>query len=161
MCDASIVPIHINFGILLTHDPQYLDCGQGQWLNFYPNVSSEFYPYNDYCSPRKNWRLIYSVDPLAGVSPDLHHLVVGGEVSLWAEQIDEVNFDKQAWPRAAAAAEVLWSGAKDPVTGQNRSQVLAAPRLSMFRERLVARGVGAETIQMPFCTQNGTQCYVA
>lgn len=67
---------------------------------------------------------------------------------MWAEQIDPVNFDKQAWPRAAAAAEVLWSGAKD-ASGQNRSQIEASPRLSEFRERLVARGVGAEPIQMP------------
>lgn len=145
----------------LTSTPkQYLDCGQGQWLNFYPNTSASFYPWNDYCSPRKNWRLVYSLDPLSGVPANQTHLVAGGEVHLWAEQIDEVNFDKQAWPRAAAAAEVLWSGAKDPVTGGNRSQIDAAPRLSEFRERLVARGVGAETIQMPFCTQNGTQCYV-
>jgi hexosaminidase len=27
-----------------------------------------------------------------------------------------------------------------------------------MRERLVARGVQAEPIQMPFCTMNGTQC---
>lgn len=138
----------------------YLDCGQGQWLNFFPNVSAQYYPYNDYCSPRKNWRLVYSLDPLSGVPADSAHLVAGGEVHLWAEQIDPINFDKQAWPRAAAAAEVLWSGAKDPATGQNRSQVDAAPRLSEFRERLVARGVMAEPIQMPFCTQNGTQCYL-
>jgi len=143
-----------------TNSIQYLDCGQGQWINFSPNVSESFFPYTDYCSPRKNWRLVYSLDPLAGIPENSTHLVVGGEVHLWAEQIDPVNIDKQAWPRAAAAAEVLWSGAKDPVTGGNRSQIDAAPRLSEMRERLVARGVGAEPIQMPFCTQNGTQCYL-
>lgn len=104
---------------------------------------------------------MYSLDPLSGVPESATHLVEGGEVYLWAEQIDGTNFDRQAWPRAAAAAEVLWSGAKDPQTGQNRSQIIAAPRLSEFRERLVARGVQAEPIQMPFCTQNGTQCFVA
>jgi hexosaminidase len=62
------------------------------------------------------------------------------------------------WPRAAAAAEVLWSGAKDPATGGNRSQVEAAPRLSEMRERLVARRVGAEPIQMIFCLMEGDQC---
>ena len=139
---------------------QYLDCGQGQWINFYPNVSAQYFPYADYCSPRKNWRLVYSLDPLGGIPENSTHLVAGGEVHLWAEQIDPVNFDRQAWPRAAAAAEVLWSGAKDPATGQNRSQIEASPRLSEFRERLVARGVMAEPIQMPFCTQNGTQCYL-
>lgn len=95
-----------------------------------------------------------------GIPANATDLVLGGEVHLWAEQIDPVNIDRQAWPRAAAAAEVLWSGAKDPVTGQNRSQIDAAPRLSDLRERLVARGVMAEPIQMPFCLQNGTQCYL-
>jgi hexosaminidase len=49
---------------------------------------------------------------------------------------------------------VLWSGAKD-MEGRNRSQTEASPRLSEMRERLVARGVGAEPIQMAFCTMEG------
>lgn len=35
----------------------YLDCGNGQWLDFGPNVYKQFYPFNDYCTPKKNWRL--------------------------------------------------------------------------------------------------------
>jgi hexosaminidase len=100
---------------------------------------------------------MYAYDPLTGVPANLTHLVLGGEVHIWSEQTDPVNIDKQVWPRACAAAEVLWSGAKDE-NGQNRSQVTASPRLGEMRERLVARGIGAEPIQMPFCTQNGTRC---
>jgi len=59
------------------------------------------------------------------------------------------------WPRACAAGEVLWSGAKDPVTGGNRSQVEAGPRLGEMRERMVGRGVRAGPVQMPFCTLTG------
>jgi hexosaminidase len=136
----------------------YLDCGYGQWLDFRPGASSQgFWPYNDYCSPRKNWRLMYSYDPLAGVPANETHLVIGGETHIWSEQTDDVNLDNKVWPRACAAAEVLWSGAKDE-SGQNRSQITASPRLSEMRERLVARGIRAEPIQMPFCTMNGTQC---
>ncbi|TKA73999.1 hypothetical protein B0A49_03890 [Cryomyces minteri] len=136
----------------------YLDCGHGQWLDFAPGVSSrEFYPYNDYCSPRHNWRVMYAYDPLEGVPANGTHLVLGGEVHMWSEQTDPVNLDRNVWPRASAAGEVLWSGAKD-ASGQNRSQITASPRLSEMRERLVARGVMAEPIQMPFCTMNGTQC---
>ncbi|KAG9574840.1 putative cytochrome 52A4, partial [Aureobasidium melanogenum] len=135
----------------------YLDCGHGQWLDFYPDVSQTYYPYYDYCAPMHNWRMMYAYDPLEGVPANLTHLVLGGEVHIWSEQTDPVNVDRQVWPRACAAAEVLWSGAKDE-HGQNRSQITASPRLSEMRERLVARGVGAEPIQMPFCTQNGTQC---
>jgi hexosaminidase len=160
-------------------DYWYLDCGHGQWLDFYPGASSRgFWPYLDYCNPLKNWRLMYSYDPLNNVPVDQQHLVLGGETHIWSEQTDAVNLDdrvssfsfpsltviqqliktNQVWPRTCAAAEVLWSGAKDPVTGQNRSQILASPRLSDMRERLVARGIRAGPIQMPFCTQNGTQC---
>ncbi|KAF2115519.1 glycoside hydrolase superfamily [Lophiotrema nucula] len=135
----------------------YLDCGKGQWLDFDPSVSSQYYPYEDYCAPFHNWRLIYSYDPLSGVSEDKQHLVVGGEAHMWAEQTDPVNLDRMVWPRGSAAAEVLWSGAKD-AEGQNRSQIEASPRLSEFRERLVAKGIGAEPIQMIYCLQNGTQC---
>jgi hexosaminidase len=134
-----------------------MDCGAGQWLNFNQNTSAQYYPYADYCSPRKNWRLMYSYDPLSGVSADKQKLIVGGECHLWAEQTDPVNLDRQMWPRAAAAAEVLWSGAKD-AQGHNRSQVEAAPRLSEMRERLVARGVQAEPIQMDFCLMEPNQC---
>lgn len=76
---------------------------------------------------------------------------------MWAEQTDPVNLDRMIWPRGSAAAEVLWSGAKD-AEGKNRSQIDASPRLSEMRERLVARGVGAEPIQMLYCTMEGMGC---
>ncbi|KAB8346070.1 hypothetical protein FH972_023122 [Carpinus fangiana] len=137
----------------------YLDCGHGQWLDFEPGVASmKYYPYQDYCAPLKSWRQVYSYDPLTSIAKDKQHLIVGGEVHMWAEQTDALNFDGKAWPRAAAAAEVLWSGAKDPATGQNRSQIEASPRLADMRERLVARGVAAEPVQMPYCQQDGSQC---
>ncbi|KAH3920251.1 beta-hexosaminidase [Parastagonospora nodorum] len=135
----------------------YLDCGKGQFLDFAPSSAAGFWPYNDYCAPFHNWRLIYSYDPLAGIPADKQHLVLGGEAHMWAEMTDPVNVDRMVWPRAAAVGEILWSGAKDEM-GQNRSQIDASPRLGEMRERLVARGVGAEPVQMPYCTMNGTQC---
>ncbi|KAL5382351.1 hypothetical protein PMIN06_009426 [Paraphaeosphaeria minitans] len=137
----------------------YLDCGKGQWLNFDPTVSAQYYPYEDYCAPFHNWRLAYSYDPLGGVPADAQHLVIGGEAHMWAEQTDPVNVDRMIWPRGSAVAEILWSGAKD-AQGRNRSQIDAAPRLSEMRERLVARGIGAEPIQMPYCTMEGTVCQI-
>ena len=142
------------------YDYWYLDCGHGQWINFPPEVAGGYFPFLDYCNPLKNWRLMYSYDPLSGVPAEQASQVLGGEASLWAEQADGISIDSIIWPRLGAAGEVLWSGAKDPATGQNRSQIEAAPRLSEMRERLVARGVRASTIQMPFCTQNGTQCFL-
>ncbi|KAL9016484.1 MAG: hypothetical protein Q9185_006177 [Variospora sp. 1 TL-2023] len=126
----------------------YLDCGRGSWVDpSSPSLSSLFL---DYCSPLKNWRRIYSYDPLASVAPNATHLVLGAEVHMWSELTDPTNFDSVVWPRAAAAAEVLWSGAKDSL-GRNRSLVDAGGRLGEWRERLVARGVGAGVVQMVFC----------
>ncbi|RMX77343.1 hypothetical protein D0869_09968, partial [Hortaea werneckii] len=145
-------------GLAGNYNYWYLDCGKGQWLNFYQGESSQqYWPYLDYCDPFKNWRLMYSYDPLNGIPENATHLVLGGETHIWSEQTDAVNLEFMVWPRACAAAEVLWSGAKD-ASGQNRSQITAAPRLSEMRERLVARGVHADAIQMPFCVMNGTQC---
>jgi hexosaminidase len=76
---------------------------------------------------------------------------------MWNEQTDPVNVDRMIWPRGSAVAEILWSGAKDS-SGKNRSQIEASPRLSEMRERLVMKGIGAEPIQMPYCTMEGTQC---
>jgi hexosaminidase len=118
----------------------------------------KYYPFNDYCSPVKNWRLVYSYDPLAGVPANQTSLVIGGEVHIWSEQTDPVNLDDMVWPRASAAGEVLWSGRQD-ASGQNRSQIEASPRLAEFRERMVLRGVRAGPVQMVFCTQNNaTEC---
>ena len=135
----------------------YLDCGRGQWLNFgNGEAMTEFYPFLDWCDPAKNWRLIYSHDPLDGVAKEHAGNVVGGEVAIWSETIDPVTVDSLMWPRASAAGEIWWSGRYD-ASGQNRSQYDAAPRLAEFRERMVARGVSAAPIQMIFCTQGSPE----
>ena len=138
---------------------QYLDCGRGQWLTFGNDILSSFTPFNDWCSPSKSWELVYSHNPTAGLNASEAALVIGGEVGVWSETIDTNTLDSLVWPRAAAAAEVLWSGRTD-VSGQNRSQVTAAPRLNAQRQRLVSRGVGASPIQMEWCLQypNATGC---
>ncbi|KAI9747548.1 MAG: hypothetical protein M4579_007440 [Chaenotheca gracillima] len=137
----------------------YLDCGAGQWLNFENGAPFQtYYPFADYCTPTKNWRLIYAYDPVGNIPADKHSLVLGGEVHMWSEQTDPVILDHMLWPRAGAAGEVLWSGRQD-AQGQNRSQLDAAPRLAEMRERLVQRGVRAGPVQMIFCTQhNATEC---
>lgn len=128
-------------------------------MNFDNGAAFEqFYPFNDWCTPAKGWRLAYSHDPRANLTEAQAKLVLGGEVAAWSESIDSVSIDGILWPRASAAGEVLWSGRQD-ASGQNRSQYDAAPRLAEFRERMVARGVRSEPVQMTFCTQgNATEC---
>lgn len=134
----------------------YLDCGYGQWLD--PNTTNAQTPiappYADYCSPLKNWRQIYSYDPLANVTASEQKLILGGEVHIWGELTDPVNLDSKVWPRAAAAAEVLWSGVKGP-RGVNEG---VTRRLAEMRERMVERGFEASMVQMTWCLQNRGGC---
>lgn len=134
----------------------YLDCGYGQWLD--PNPANPQTPiappYTDYCSPMKNWREVYSYDPVANYTAEEKKLIVGGEVHMWGELNDPTSLDSKLWPRAAAAAEVLWSGPTG-VKGVNES---VTRRLAEMRERLVLRGVMANMVQMTWCLQNEGDC---
>lgn len=129
----------------------YLDCGRGAWIN-YDNTYLDRFPFNDYCSPVKNWRAAYAYDPLEGVPKDKQHLVLGAEAHLWSEQTDGISLDDMLWPRASAAAEVMWSGRYEK-NGEPRSQLTAVHRLSEHRERLVNQNFQARPVHMPFCTQ--------
>ncbi|KAF8250771.1 hypothetical protein K440DRAFT_617570 [Wilcoxina mikolae CBS 423.85] len=135
----------------------YLDCGHGQWLDFGGPAYQKFYPFADYCSPRKNWRLIYSYSPDQFLTKEQAKLVLGGEIHIWSEQIDSQSLDVMLWPRGSAAAEVLWSGRTD-ANGVNRTFADASPRLGEMRERMVARGVQASPVMQLWCHQNVGDC---
>ncbi|KAL3833956.1 hypothetical protein ACJIZ3_008692 [Penstemon smallii] len=86
------------------------------------------------------WQGFYTNEPLTNITdPRQQSLVLGGEVCMWGEHIDGSDIEQTIWPRAAAAAERLWTSydslAKDPE--QVRS------RLSHFRCLLNQRGVAA------------------
>jgi hexosaminidase len=144
----------------------YLDCGFGQFLDPYPNNRSPpGVPFNtsggqpskleppflDYCNPYHNWRDIWSFNPLANVSKELHGGIEGGEVLMWSEQTDSWDLDFKLWPRAAAAAEVLWAGPRDQGMMWD-----ATWRLGQWRERLVLdKGIGASPVTMTWCLMEG------
>ena len=57
---------------------------------------------------------MYALDPLNGtaefgISRAEQELVIGGEASLWGEEIDASNLAQRAWPRGSAFAERMWS----------------------------------------------------
>lgn len=148
------------------YDHWYLDCGHGTFVNPYPTgYSPPGIPYNtcggvptqiadpfvDYCSPLKNWRHIYVYDPLVDIPSDLQSSIEGGEVHLWTEQTDPVDLDQKLWPRAASAAEVLWSGPRNASMIEDASK-----RLAEWRERVVVdHGVSAGVVQMTWCLMEG------
>ncbi|MCJ1381614.1 N-acetyl-glucosamine-6-phosphate deacetylase [Xylographa soralifera] len=134
----------------------YLDCGYGAFIDPSPkNPQTPIVPpYLDWCSPMNNWRQIYSYDPRVNISTSDQKLLLGGEIQIWGELTDPVNLDGKIWPRAAAAAEVLWSGPTGP-EGVNEG---VTRRLAEMRERLVDLGFAASMVQMEWCLQNQGGC---
>lgn len=101
----------------------YIDYGQ-DWVKFYQ------------CEPRQR----------PYIEETLEELVIGGEVCMWTEFVDDTNVISRTWPRASAAAERLWS----PADITNVGNFLH--RLEQIRCRMLSRGVDAEPVSGPgFC----------
>ncbi|RLN40695.1 beta-hexosaminidase 2-like [Panicum miliaceum] len=150
----------------------YLDCGHGGWVGNdsrydVQDKEREGTPlFNDpggtggsWCAPFKTWQRIYDYDILHGLTEDEATRVLGGEVALWSEQSDPVVLDARLWPRAAAAAETLWSGNKG-ANGRKR-YANATARLNEWRYRMVARGIRSEPIQPLWCPLHPRMCHLS
>lgn len=98
----------------------YIDYGQ-DWVKFY------------HCNPSDS----------AYIKPELRDLVLGGEICMWSEFVDDTNVISRTWPRASAAAERLWS----PETVTDVSNFLN--RLEQIRCRMLFRGIAAEPVNGP------------
>ncbi|XP_044982382.1 beta-hexosaminidase 2-like [Hordeum vulgare subsp. vulgare] len=147
----------------------YLDCGHGGWVgndSRYDKQEKEGDGaplFNDpggmggsWCAPFKTWQRVYDYDILHGLTEEEANLVLGGEVALWSEQSDAAVLDGRLWPRAAAAAETLWSGNKG-ASGRKR-YANATDRLNDWRHRMVARGIRAEPLQPLWCPLHPGMC---
>lgn len=100
-----------------------------------------------------------SYDPYANLTETQASLAVGGQVSLWAEQTDENNVETTIWPRAAALAEVFWTGAAGTANGTfPRSSIEAFPRMHDIRYRIVDSGVRAAPLQPEYCALRPGAC---
>jgi hexosaminidase len=92
-----------------------------------------------------NWGEFYTNDPLKFVpkaTAAQQKLVMGGETTMWGECVDAINFDGVVWPRAAAAAEQLWS----PQSATKAVTTDTSIRLSKHRCMMLERGVAAAPI---------------
>ena len=135
--------------IFSNYDSTYLDCGFGGWVS----------DGNNWCAPYKEWQRQHQNDPIKMLEErNLTNLeeaksnILGGEVALWTEQIDEHSMMSRLEPRAAAYGERLWRG---PNTG---GWLEAERRLVRHRVRLAERGIAAETLTHGWCRQNEGKC---
>jgi hexosaminidase len=59
---------------------------------------------------------MYLADPIPAdtkLTPDQQKLIIGGEICMWAEQINQDTIDSRVWPRSMAVAERFWSPQSD------------------------------------------------
>ncbi len=145
---------------------------------------------NSWCDPLKTWQNVrlpsfsyvplsqhphphphrhaqaYTFDPVANLSTEQAKLILGGQHLLWTEQSGPENLDPIVWPRAAASAELFWTG---PVTGSSsssgggggdgeRNVRTALPRLHELVYRFRRRGVRAISLQPEWCALRPFEC---
>jgi hexosaminidase len=96
-----------------------------------------------YLDAMKSSERMYLDDPLpdgSGLTPEQQHLILGGEVTMWAEQITAQNIDTRVWPRTAALAERFWSPRNTRNTRNTRNIDDLYRRLDVESLRLDALG---------------------
>lgn len=65
-----------------------------------------------YLDAQKTSAQMYLADPVPAdttLTPDQQKLILGGEVCMWAEQLNAETVDSRLWPRTMAVAERFWS----------------------------------------------------
>ncbi|XP_047951326.1 beta-hexosaminidase 1-like isoform X2 [Salvia hispanica] len=91
------------------------------------------------------WESVYYAEPLEDITDaSQQKLVLGGEVCMWGETADASDVQQTIWPRAAAAAERLWSVQE---SGSSRNSTTVLQRLEYFRCLLTRRGVSAAPVR--------------
>eukprot|EP00299_Pterocystis_sp_00344_P003881 c14671_g1_i1.p1 GENE.c14671_g1_i1~~c14671_g1_i1.p1 ORF type:complete len:399 (+),score=77.10 c14671_g1_i1:403-1599(+) len=97
------------------------------------------------------WRDFYLNDPVevAELSTNEASFVLGGEVCMWGEQVDDMNAIQKAFPRTSAAAERLWSSPGCGVHCQDTDETLT--RLVRFRCLMVLAGINAGPLAPDYC----------
>ena len=69
-----------------------------------------------YLDAQKNSAQMFLADPIPSdtkLNVDQQKLILGGEVCMWAEQLNAETVDSRIWPRTMAVAERFWSSQGD------------------------------------------------
>ena len=89
----------------LSSDAMFQAASAGYRTVFSVNSAAYYLDYLDVL-----WSQVYEVDPLAGLTnASSLPFILGGEMCMWGETVDAASLLSVIWPRAAAAAERLWS----------------------------------------------------
>jgi hexosaminidase len=65
-----------------------------------------------YLDAQKTSAQMYLADPIPAdttLNPEQQKLILGGEICMWAEQLNAETLDSRLWPRLLAVAERFWS----------------------------------------------------
>ncbi|OJJ46082.1 hypothetical protein ASPZODRAFT_152309 [Penicilliopsis zonata CBS 506.65] len=154
--------------IVSSADFFYLDCGYGGFVTndprydvmANPDASVPNFNYlgdgGSWCAPYKTWQRIYDYDFTTNLTDEQAAHIIGAASPLWSEQVDDVVISSKMWPRAAALAELVWSGNRDK--NGNKRTTLMTQRILNFREYLVANGVQAAPLVPKYCLQHPHSC---
>ncbi|KND90064.1 Beta-hexosaminidase 1 [Tolypocladium ophioglossoides CBS 100239] len=157
--------------VVSSSDFLYLDCGFGGYVTNDPRYDVQENPdptgatpsFNyggiggSWCAPYKTWQRIYDYDFTTNLTDAQAKHVIGAAAPLWSEQVDDTIISGKMWPRAAALAELVWSGNRDPATGKKRTTTFTQ-RILNFREYLVANGIAATPLVPKYCLQHPHAC---
>ncbi len=69
-----------------------------------------------YLDAQKTSEMMFLADPVPAdtkLTADQQKLIIGGEVCMWAEQLNPETVDSRVWPRTLAIAERFWSPQSD------------------------------------------------
>lgn len=110
-------------------------------------VSSSDYWYLDHAD--NTWQRMYDYDPIVGLTSSQAEKVIGGEVTMWAEKIDDHNIESIVFPRALAVGERLWTSLK--VISTSGADAGLDARLQAQRCRMLVRGFYAAPTEPGFC----------
>lgn len=117
------------------------------YFDWYPGPEdSEPYAIGGLCTVEQ----VHGFDPLEGIPPEGHALVLGTQCQLWTEYVPNGRrVEYMLFPRACAHAEVAWS------SPEGRSWAEFEPRLAEHLQRLDALGVEFRPLTGPLPWQQG------
>ena len=112
--------------------------------------------YSDKCGSNgggagfESWEAVYSAEPFFNENPAVNitdpvqqQRVLGGEVTVWSERLDPATMLSTAFPRAAAAAERLWSPRASNISAEID---FAEQRLNALRCHYLDRGIEVSSL---------------